>query len=145
MNGDAEFVEGSATVRTALLLLLVGGVALYFAVGHQLGGIIAQIEAVAADQPAVAVAMGSRLLLWLVVASGSIAMAIALYLWMLARQVAVQRRYPPAAMPIALRTRILREAAALRQARQLRWCALLVGSQPLLGLGFWLWFTGGVL
>jgi len=145
MGRDKDYVEGSLAARLALLLLLGCGVGLFFFFEEQISQIIIEIERVSAAHPKVAIAMGNRLLLWLVVVSGGVSVVVGIYLGLMARQVRQFGRFPPDTLPVAFRTPVKRGEAALAQAAMYRWAAGLLCCQPLLGLGFWYWFTGGMI
>ncbi|WP_210395013.1 hypothetical protein [Motiliproteus sediminis] len=104
-----------------------------------------EINTVADRYPDVAIRMGNRLLLWLVVLSGAVSAVIGSYLYLVSLRIAHERQSPPAALPVAFRTRMVAGEAALRVARNYRWVALLLWLQPVAGLGFWFWLSGGVI
>jgi hypothetical protein len=87
--------------------------------------------------------LAGRLLLWLVVFSGAMAVAIGVYLWVLALRVQRSGRYPPQGMPVAFRTRIRTAGQARRMAVFCRWTAVLLVLQPALGIWIWVRLTGG--
>ncbi len=137
-----SFVEGSLSVQLALLGLLVLGLLLLFYLSSYIDQILTQVQLLSMQQPDLAFQVAGRLLLWLVVFSGAMAIVIGIYLWSLAAKTRASGRYPPPALPVAFTTRIKRGAAASRMAQGCRLLALLMFLQPLLGLLGWYWFIG---
>ena len=138
-----DYIEGSVRVQTALILLLVLSVGLFFYLQAVIEQALTHIQLLAGSKPDLAINLAGRLLLWLVLFSGSIAVAISVYLFALVRQVGSSHIYPPPGMPVAFRTRLKTGEDALKMARGCRLMALVLLLQPLAGVFIWYRVTGG--
>ena len=138
-----DYIDGSAKVQVALILLLMLAVGLFFYLESIISQVLADIQLLAGSEPDLAIRMAGRLLLWLVLFSGSIAIAISGYLLVLAVRVRRTRCYPPPDMPVAFRTKLKFGDSAIKMVAACRWLALLLLFQPLLGLYIWYRITGG--
>ncbi|RDE24212.1 hypothetical protein DV711_01025 [Motiliproteus coralliicola] len=142
---NSQFRQGSVQVQIALLLLLVVAVGLYFYLQGQITQILLDIQLMLYSDPQQALRIISRLLLWLVVTSGLISLAVAFYLCLMAARIGRCGEYPPPQMPVAFRTRIRRGTPAMRMKRSCLLLGALLFCQPLGGVLLWYGITGGVI
>ena len=126
-----------------VVLLLVLGVGLFFYLQTIIGQVLADVQLLADHRPELAIRMAGRLLLWLVMFSGSIAIAISAYLLVLSLRVRRTGVYPPPGMPVAFKTEIKRQAEALKMGNGCRLLAFVLLLQPLVGVFIWYRITGG--
>lgn len=141
-TGSQKYIEGDKRVQWAFVALLVLSALLFLYIQSIIGEAISTIQVLMTENPMLAVKMAGRLLLWLVFSSGSIAIAIALYLVHLIGRIKQEHRYPPQGFPVAVRTEV-REGAAARKVVNLCWFLVaLLFLQPLCGLTIWFWITG---
>ncbi len=140
----AEYREGSVAARVAMFVLLVVVVGIFLYLGGIVSQLLVDIQLLLHFDPGQALLVISRLLLWLVISSGLLSVAIGLYLYLLSNQIAKEVVYPPEGMPVVFRTELLVGARAAR----MRWfClggAILLLLQPVLGAALWHGLTGGV-
>ncbi|WP_421864190.1 hypothetical protein [Motiliproteus sp.] len=142
---DSQFRPGSVQVQIALLLLLGVAVGLFFYLQAQITQILLDIQLMLDSDPQQALQIISRLLLWLVVTSGLISLAVAFYLCLMAARIGRCGEYPPPQMPVAFRTRLRRGDQALRMKRNCLLLGALLFCQPLGGVLLWYNITGGVI
>ncbi|OMH25686.1 hypothetical protein BGP75_24410 [Motiliproteus sp. MSK22-1] len=138
-----DYVEGSAKVQIAMILLLMLAVGLFFHLQSVIAQVLADIQLLSGSRPELAIKMAGRLLLWLVMLSGSIAIAISSYLIVLSSRVKKFGLYPPPGMPVAFKTPIKSEAAAARMRQACLFLAVLLFTQPVIGFFLWYRITGG--
>ena len=138
-----DYVEGSAKVQIAMILLLMLAVGLFFHLQSVISQVLAEIQLLAGSRPELAIKMAGRLLLWLVMLSGSIAIAISLYLVVLSSRVKKSGVYPPPGMPVAFKTRVKNDEAARKMRQACLLLAVLLFTQPVVGVFLWYRITGG--
>ncbi|MEH6625320.1 MAG: hypothetical protein V7739_02665 [Motiliproteus sp.] len=139
---ERDYIQGSAKVQAALVLLLVLSIGLFFYLSSIISQVLVDIQVLAGSQPELAIRMAGRLLLWLVFFSGSISVAIAGYLFVLVAKVKQSHIYPPPGMPVAFKTRIKKDADAAKMQKGCCLMALVLLLQPLVGLYIWYSVTG---
>ncbi len=139
---ERDYIQGSAKVQIALVLLLVLSIGLFFYLSSVIGQVLEQIQLLSGSEPELAIRMAGRLLLWLVFFSGSIAVAIAIYLFMLTIKVKQFGIYPPPGMPVAFKTPIKKGVQAARMQRLCAAMGLILLLQPVAGLYIWYVMTG---
>ncbi len=140
---ERDYIQGSAKVQTALVLLLFLSVGLFFYLYGIISQVLVEIQVLAGQDPDLALKMAGRLLLWLVFFSGSISVAIAIYLCILVSKVKSSSLYPPPGMPVAFRTRVKKDSEALKMGNGCAVMAVVLFLQPFLGLYIWYSVTGG--
>lgn len=141
---DKQYREGSLIAKVAVISLLVLGLVLLFFIQALIEQSLVDIQLMVDAEPLLALLVTSRLLLWLVGSSGSVALVIGFYLCVQAARVARSGEYPPPGMPVVFRTEVVQGDRAMAKRRQYLWLAGLLFCQPLVGLGIWIAVTGGV-
>ncbi|MEH6472609.1 MAG: hypothetical protein V7752_15300 [Halopseudomonas sp.] len=145
MNQQAEYRQGSVGARVAVLLLMVVAVGMFFYLQGIISQILIDIQMMIDSSPQMALTTISRLLLWLVVSSGLMSVAIGFYVCAMAVRIAKGGVYPPAEMPVIFKTPLQTGRQAQKMRRN---CLLLAGLlflQPLLGMAIWYGLSGGVI
>lgn len=140
----AEYREGSAAARVAMIALLLLVVAIFLYLGGIVSQILVDIQLLMNFDPDQALLVISRLLLWLVITSGLLSVVTGFYLYLLSRRIDKAAVYPPEGMPVVFRTEVLFGAQAVRMRWRCLAGAVLLLLQPVLGFALWYGLSGGV-
>lgn len=138
-----EYIEGSLKVQIAFALLIAIFAVLFVFVLSTIREALVTIEVLNTDDPFLAAKMAGRLLLWLVLSSGVIAVAIGIYLLLLVKQIRVQDCYPPTGYPVAVKTKLRFGADCDSVKSSFTFIGWLLLLHPVAGLFVWYWVTGG--
>ena len=140
-----DYRKGDPRVRIALLVLLLVGVGLFFYFQAQISQILLAIQLMLDSDPQRALQVISRLLLWLVLTSGLLSIAVGFYLCVVSSRTLRSGEYPPPQLPVAFKTKIKRGKQARAMARSCLVLGALLFTQPVFGLLLWYWIGAGAL